>query len=144
MNVQLKQVTLMQTFKLKPKPQSDYRLEVDEIKKKCKLEKHGYRHNKIVYGFCAELPDMAELQSLCLNIEEIPFDEAQRSLTNDLVERGRAKSKIDHLKSDREENGADNEQEEAVAQQKLTDLNNNIQAAKEALGITGTVKILKF
>jgi len=33
---------------------------------------------------------------------------------------------------------------EAAAQQKLTDLNNNIQAAKEALGITGILKTLKF
>ena len=134
----------MQTFKLTPKPQSDYRLEVNEIKKKCKLEKHGYRHNKIVYGFCDELPDITELQSLGLNIEEITFDKAQLNLTNDLVERGRAKSKIDHLKYEQVENGMKNEQEEAVAQQRLTDLNNNIQAAKEALGITGILKILKF
>lgn len=134
----------MQTFKLMPKPRSDYRLEVNEIKKKCKLEKHGYRHNKIVYGFCDELPDITELQSLGLNIEEITFDKAQLNLANNLVERGRAKSKIDHLKYEREENGAENEQEEAVAQQKFTDLNNNIQAAKEALSITGTLKTLKF
>ena len=134
----------MHTFKLTPKPQSDYRLEVIEIKKKHKLEKHGYRHNKIVYGFTDELPNITELQSLGLNIEEITFDEAQLSLTNSLVERGRAKSKIDHLKYDREENGAENEQEEAAQQQKLTDLNNNIQTAKEALSITGTLKILKF
>jgi len=134
----------MQTFKLTPKPQSDYRLEVNEIKKKWKLEKHGYRHNKIVYGFCDELPDIAELQSLGLNIEEITFDKAQLNLTNDLVERGRAKSKIDHLKREQIENGAKNEQEEAIAQQKLTDLNNNIQAAKETLSITGTLKTLKF
>ena len=134
----------MQTFKLKPKPQSDYRLEVDEMKKRFKLEKYGYRHNKIVYGFCVELPDMAELQSLGLDIEEIAFDKTQLSLTNDLVERGRAKSKIGHLKYERDENGAANEQDEADAQQKLTDLNNSIQAAKEALGITGTLKTLRF
>ncbi len=134
----------MQTFKLTPKPQSDYRLEVKEIKKKCKIEKHGYRHNKTVYGFSDELPDLTELQSLGLIIEEITFDEAQLSLTNDLVERGRAKSKIDHLKYQQTENGAKNEQEEAGAQKKLADLNNNIQAAKEALGITGILKILKF
>lgn len=134
----------MQTFKLRPKPQSDYRLEVSEIRKKCELEKHGYRHNKIVYGFCDELPNIAELQSLGLNIEEITFDEAQLDLTNNLVERGRAKSKIDHLKYEREENGAENEQEEAVAQQRLTDLNNNIQAAKEALSITGILKLVRF
>lgn len=134
----------MQTFKLTPKPRSDYRLEIEEIKDECKIEKHGYRHNKIVYGFCDELPDIAELQALGLNIEEIPFDKAQLGLTNDLVERGRAKSKLEHLKYDREENGAENEQEEAATQQKLTDLNNNIQAAKEALSITGTLKILKF
>ncbi|MFC1673994.1 hypothetical protein ACFL12_07615 [Pseudomonadota bacterium] len=134
----------MQTFKLKPKPQSDYRLEVNEIQKECRLEKHGYRHNKIVYGFCDQLPDLTDLQSLGLKIEEIPFDEAQLSLTSYLVERGRAKSKIDHLQREREEGGAENETEEAVAQQKLTDLNNSIQAAKEALRITGTVKLLKF
>jgi len=134
----------MQTFKLTPRPQSDYRLEINEIKKKCKLEKHGYRHNKIVYGFCDELPDLIGLQSLGLNIEEITFDKAQLNLTSDLVERGRAKSKIDHLKYEQVENGAKNEQQEAVAQQRLTDLNNNIQAAKETLGITGILKILKF
>ena len=87
----------MQTFKLTPKPQSDYRLEVNELKKQCKLEKHGYRHNKIIYGFCDKVPEIAELQSLGLNVEKIPFEKAQLSLTNDLVERGRAKSKIDHL-----------------------------------------------
>ena len=134
----------MQIFKLTPKPQSDYRLEVNEIKNKCKLEKHGYRHNKIVYGFCGELPDITELQSLGLNIEEIAFDEAQLTLANDLVERGRAKSKIEHLKHDRVKRGAENEQEEVVTQQKLVGLNNKIQAAKEALGITGTLKVLKF
>ena len=134
----------MQTFKLTPKPRSDYRKEVIEIKKRCTLEKHGYRHNKIVYGFCEELPDLAELQSLGLNIEEITFDKAQMNLMNGLIGRGRAKSKIDHLKFDREENGADNEPEEASTEQKLADLNNSIQAAKEALGITGILKILKF
>jgi len=134
----------MQTFKLTPKPQSDYRLEVKEIKEKCKLEKHGYRHNKIVYGFCDELPDTAELQSLGLNIEKIPFDKAQLNLANDLVERGRAKSKIEHLKVKEADSGAKNEQEEAVAQKRLANLNDNIQAAKEALGITGTLKLLKF
>ncbi|MBL4748374.1 MAG: hypothetical protein JKY17_06305 [Magnetovibrio sp.] len=134
----------MQTFKLTPKPRSDYRLEVETIKKRCRLEKHGYRHNKIVYGFCDELPDLAELQSFGLNIEEITFDEAHLNLTSNLVERGRVKSKIAHLNREREENGAQNEQEEAVAQQKFTDLNNIIQAAKEALGITGILKTLKF
>lgn len=134
----------MQIFKLTPKPRSDYRLEVKEIKKRCTLEKHGYRHNKIVYGFCEDLPDLAELQSLGLNIEEIAFDKAQLNLMNGLVGRGRAKSKIDHLKHDRAENGADNAPEQAVAEQKLADLNNSIQAAKEALGITGILKVLKF
>jgi len=134
----------MQIFKLTPKPQSDYRLEVDEIKKKCKLEKNGYRHNKIVYGFCDELPDITELQSLGLNIEEVPFDEAYLNLINNLVDRGRAKSKLDHLKRDQLENGAQNESEEAVTQQKLVDLNNTIQTAKATLGITGTLKTLKF
>lgn len=134
----------MQTFKLTPKPQSDFRLEISEIEKTCKLEKYGYRHNKIVYGFCDELPDIAELQSLGLNIEEIAFDDAQLSLANNLIERGRAKSKLEHLQFDQVENGAKNEQQVAVAEQKLTDLNNTIQAAKEALGITGTLRTLKF
>jgi hypothetical protein len=134
----------MQIFKLTPKPQSDYRLEVQELKTKCKLEKHGYRHNKIIYGFCDKLPEIAELQSLGLAIEYIAFDKAQLSLTNDLVERGRAKSKIEHLKVKHAETGANNEQEEAIAQKRLADLNNNIQAAKEALGISGVLKVLKF
>jgi hypothetical protein len=134
----------MQIFKLTPTPQSDYRLEVRELQKKCKIEKHGFRHNKIIYGFCHELPDMAVLLSLGINIEEIIFDEAQLSLTNDLIERGRLKSKIDHLQFDREENGANNAKAEAAAQQTLTDLNDKIQSTKEALGITGTLKILKF
>lgn len=134
----------MQIFKLTPKPQSDYRLEVNEIKKKCTLERHGYRYNKVVYGFCDALPDIAELQSRGVNIEEVPFDKEQLNLTNDLVERGRAKSKIDHLKSQRAETGVENEQEEADAQQKLADLNNKIQATKEALGISGILKTLKF
>ena len=134
----------MQTFKLTPKPRSDYRLEINEIKKKCKIEKHGYRHNKIVYGFCEELPDITELQDLGLNIEEIGFDEVQLKLKNDLVERGRTKSKIDHLKSEQSENGTKNEQEEALVQKKLADLNDSIQTAKEALGITGTLIVVKF
>jgi hypothetical protein len=134
----------MQTFKLTPKPQSDCRLEVNEIKKKCKIERYGYRNNKIVYGFCDELPDIKELQSFGLNIEEITFDEAQLNLANDLVERSRAKSKVDHLEREQLESGAENAQEEAVAQQNLTDLSDHIQAAKAALGITGTLKRLKF
>lgn len=134
----------MQIFKLTPRPQSDYRLEVNVIKKKCTVEKNGYRHDKTIFGFCDELPDIAELQSLGLIIEEVPFDKAQLNLMNDLVERGRTKSKIDHLKHEQAENGAKNEQEEAAAQKKLADLSNNIQATKEALGITGTLKVLKF
>ncbi len=134
----------MQAFKLTPKPQSDFRLEVSEIKKKCKLEKYGYRHNKIVYGFCDDLSDISALQSLGLKIEEVPFDEVQLNLANNLIERGRAKSKVEHLQHDQAENGAKNEPEVAVAQQKLTDLNNTIQATKESLGITGTLRTLKF
>lgn len=134
----------MQAFKLTPKPQSDFRMEVAKIKKGCKLEKNGYRHNKIVYGFCDELPDISALQSQGLNIAEIPFDESQLNLANNLVERGRAKSKVDHLQYAQVESGAQNQQEVAVAQQKLTDLNNTIQAAKEALGITGTLRTLKL
>jgi len=134
----------MHTFKLTPKPQSDFRLEISEIEKECKLEKYGYRHNKIVYGFCDEMPDIAALQALGLNIEEIPFDDAQLTLANNLIERGRAKSKVEHLEYDQVENGAKNEQDVARAQQKLKDLNNTIQATKEALGITGTLRTLKF
>lgn len=134
----------MQAFKLTPKPQSDFRLEISEIEERCRIAKYGYRHNKIVYGFCDELPDIAELQSLGLNIEEIAFDEAQLNLANNLIERGRAKSKVEHLQFDQVENGAKNEQQVAAAEQKLTDLNNSIQVAKEALGITGTLRTLKF
>lgn len=134
----------MQFFKLTPKPQSDYRLEVAEIKEHCKLEKYGYRHNKIVYGFSDALPDIKALQSMGLNIEEIPFDEAQLSLVHALEERGRTKSKLAHLQREQIEDGAQNEQEQGAAQLKLTDLNNAIQAAKEALGIAGTIKTLKF
>jgi len=134
----------MQIFKLTPKPKSDYRLEVNEIKKQCKIEKYGYRHNKIVYGFCEDLLDVAKLQSFGLNIEEIVFDKTQLSLTNNLVERGRTKSKMDHLRNEQLENGTKDEKEEVIVQKKLTDLNNDIQAAKDTLGITGTLKILKF
>ena len=90
------------------------------------------------------MPDIAELQSLGLNIEEIAFDEEQLTLVNNLIDRGRAKSKVEHLKFDQIENGAKNESEVAAAEQKLTDLNNTIQAAKEALGITGTLRTLRF
>ncbi|SCA55559.1 hypothetical protein MTBPR1_100200 [Candidatus Terasakiella magnetica] len=134
----------MHIFKLTPKPQSDYRLEVKEIKQKCKLEKHGYRHNKIVYGFSENLDDIEGLQTLGLNIEEITFDEAQLALSTALAERARAKSKIDHILHDREFNGAENADQEAMAQQKLTDLNDTIQETKTSLGINGTVKALKF
>lgn len=134
----------MQAFKLTPKPQSDFRLEISEIEERCRIAKYGYRHNKIVYGFCDELPDIAELQSLGLNIEEIAFDEEQLTLVNNLIDRGRAKSKVEHLKFDQVENGAKNESEVAAAEQKLTDLNNTIQAAKEALGIAGTLRTLRF
>ena len=134
----------MQTFKLTPKPQNDYRSEVKKIKKKCKIEKYGYRHNKIVYGFCDELLGMIELQSLGLNIEEIPFDEAQLKLIDSLLERGRIKSEIDRLQFESERKDAKNDEKVAEALQNLTDLNNNIQSIKEILGITGILKILKF
>jgi hypothetical protein len=134
----------MQTFKLTPQPNGDFRLEISEIQKRCRLEKVGYRHDKTVYGFCDKLPDLAELQALGLTIEEIAFDKAQFNLANNLIERGRAKSKLEHLLHDQVVNEAKNEREQAVAQQKLTDLNNTIQAAKEALGITGTLRTLKF
>lgn len=133
----------MHTLKLTPKPQSDYRLEVDEIQETCKLEKHGYRHNKVVYGFCESLPDMDELESRGMNVEEIPFDEAQVNLTTFLVERSRAKSKLEHLERERK-NGTNNEQEESATQKKLVHLNNNIQTVKDDLGITGVLKVLKF
>ena len=134
----------MQTFKLTPKPQSDYRLEVKEIKKKCKIEKHGYRHNKIVYGFCDESLEIIELQSLGLNVEEIPFYEAQLNIINYLLERGRIKLKIARLQFENEKKDATNVEAEAEAQLKLVDLNNDIQSTKEALGITGILKILRF
>lgn len=134
----------MQSFKLTPRPRGDFRLEIDEIRKLCTLEKHGYRHNKIIYGFCDKLPDLALLQSRGLAIEAISFDKARLTLAYNLVERGRAKSKLDHLLHDQVENGVSNEQDVAAQQQKLADLNNAIQAAKEALGITGTLITLKF
>ena len=134
----------MHTFKLTPKPHSDFRLEISEIQKRCALVKHGYRHNKVVYGFCDKLPNLKALQSLGLNIEEIPFESAHLTLVQNMIERGRAKSKLAHLQHDHLENGAQNEPEQAVVQQKLTDLNNTIQATKEALGITGTLRTLKF
>ena len=71
----LNRPNIMQTFKLPHPHHIDYRIGVKEIRKKCKLEAYGYRHNKIVYGFSDKLPDIAELQSLGLNIEEIAFDE---------------------------------------------------------------------
>lgn len=134
----------MQSFKLIPKPHSDFRLEINEIQKNCKLEPYGYRHDKTVYGFCDTLPDIAALQSLGLNIELIAFDEAHLNLAKNLIERGRAKSKLAHLQHDHLENGADNAEEQAAQQQKLTDINNMIQASKDALGITGTLRTLKF
>jgi hypothetical protein len=76
----------MHTLKLTPKPQGDYRLEIEEIKNKCKLERHEYRHNKIVYCFCNEWPDITKLQSLGLNIGKITFDKTQLKLTSDPVE----------------------------------------------------------
>ena len=134
----------MQTFKLTPKPQNDYRSEVKKIKKKYKIEKYGYRHNKIVYGFCDEFLGMIELQSLGLNIEEIPFDEAQLNLIDSLLERGRIKLKIERLLFKSEKKDAENGEKAADAQQNLTDLNNNIQSIKEIQGITGILKLLNF
>ncbi len=134
----------MQTFKLTPKPQSDYRLEIKELKNRSKLEKAGYRHNKIVYGFSQKLNGIEALKGEGLNIEEIAFDDAQLNLATALVERTRAKSKMDHLQHDREFNGRDTAEDEASVQQKLTELNNQIQDTKTALGIEGTVKLLKF
>lgn len=134
----------MHTFKLTPEPHSDFRLEISEIQKRCTLAKYGYRHNKAVYGFCEKLPDLAKLQALGLNIEEIPFQSAHLTLAQNMIERGRAKSKLQHLQNDHLESGAQNEPEQAAVQQKLTDLNNVIQATKEALGITGTLRTLKF
>ncbi len=77
-------------------------------------------------------------------IEEVPFVEAQRDLVKALVERGRAKSKIDHLLHAQEFDGADNGDDVNKTKMKLNELNNKIQDAKTALGITGTVKLLKF
>ncbi|WP_417794232.1 hypothetical protein [Terasakiella pusilla] len=78
------------------------------------------------------------------DIEEVPFKAAQHSLVKALVERGRAKSKIDHLLHAQEFDGADNADDVNKAKMKLNELNNNIQDAKTTLGITGTVKLLKF
>ncbi|MDV7338186.1 hypothetical protein RYZ26_01170 [Terasakiella sp. A23] len=134
----------MQTFKLTPKPQSDYRLELKELKLRSKLEKDGFRHDKVVYGFTQKLNGVDALAEAGMNIEEIPFVEAQQELTQALVQRTRAKSKLDHLQHDREFNGRDTAGEEEKVQQKITDLNNQIQESKTALGIEGTVKHLKF
>ena len=134
----------MQIFKLTPTPRSDFRLEINEIRKRVKLEKFGYRHNKIVYGFCDELPDMSELQSLGLTIEEVTFDEKHLRLMQDMIERKRTKSKIEHLKNDDKASSKKILHEQGIAQKKLADLNNNIQTAKEALDIQGTLKVLKF
>lgn len=134
----------MQTFKLTPKPQSDYRLEIKELKYRCKLEPHGYRHDKIVYGFSQKLTDLRKLQALDFTIEEITFDDAQLALTTALVERGRTNSKIDHLLHAQEFDGADNADDVNKAKQKFNELNNKIQETKTALGIEGTVKLLKF
>lgn len=120
----------MEPFKFTPKPQSDYRIEVSEIKKRSGLEEHGYRHNKVIYGFCDGFLDIIGLTSLGLNIKELPFDEAQLNLANDLAERGRTKSKIDHLHFKHTENGAGNEEAEDIAQQKFRDSNRKIRPAK--------------
>ncbi|GGF65822.1 MULTISPECIES: hypothetical protein [Terasakiella] len=134
----------MQTFKLTPKPQSDYRLEIKELKYRCKLETHGYRLDKVVYGFSEKLANLVKMHDAGFNIEEVPFVEAQRDLVKALVERGRAKSKIDHLLHAQEFDGADNADDVNKTKMKLNELNNKIQDAKTALGITGTVKLLKF
>ena len=134
----------MQTFKLTPKPQSDYRLEIKELKYRCKLHPHGYRLDKVVYGFSEKLPNLEKMSAQGYVIEEVAFVDAQLAMVKALVERGRAKSKIDHLRHAQEFEGADNADEVNTAQQKLNELNNKIQDAKTALGIQGTVKLLKF
>lgn len=134
----------MQTFKLTPKPQSDYRLEVKELKQRCKLQPHGYRLDKVVFGFSEKLPDLGKMQTAGYAIEEVPCVDAQLTLVQTLVERGRAKSKIDHLLHAQEFDGADNAEDVNKAKMKLNELNNKIQDAKTALGISGTVKLLKF
>ena len=134
----------MQTFKLTPKPQNDYRLEIKELKYQCKLQAHGYRLDKVVYGFTEKLAKLEILRAKGLMIEEVPFVEAQLELVQALVERGRAKSKIDHLLYAQEYEGADNADDVNKAKMKLNELNNKIQNAKTSLDITGTVKLLKF
>ena len=79
-----------------------------------------------------------------MNVEEIPFYEAQLNIINYLLERGRIKLKIARLQFENEKKDATNIEAEAEAQHKLVDLNNNIQSTKEALGITGILKILRF
>ena len=88
--------------------------------------------------------------ALCCIIEvnlrqtETSSHSSDTTLANNLIERGRAKSKVERLQFEQVENGAKNEPEVGVALQKLSDLNNTIQATKEALGITGTLRTLKF
>lgn len=134
----------MQAFKLTPKPESDYRLEIKELKYRCKLENNGFRHDKVVYGFSAKLTDLAKLQDLGMDIAEITFVEEQLELAKSLAERNRAKSKIDHLRHAQEFNQVENAEELAAAQDKLQALNDKVQSLKETLGIQGTLKHLKL
>lgn len=134
----------MQTFKLTPKPQSDYRLEIKELKYRCKVEALGYRLDKTVYGFSEKLPNLEKMRNAGFTIEEVPFAQDQHDLVKALEERRRTKSKIDHLLHAQKFDGADNEHDVNMANMKLNELNNRIQEAKTALEITGTVKLLKF
>ncbi|NVK19464.1 MAG: hypothetical protein HWE30_12265 [Methylocystaceae bacterium] len=134
----------MQTFKLTPKPESDYRLEIKELKYRCKLENNGFRHDKLVYGFSPKLTDVTKLQALRMDIVEIPFLDEQLDLAKSLAERNRTKSKIDHLRHAQEFEQVQNEEELAAAQSKLQALNDKVQSLKETLGIQGTIKHLKL
>jgi len=134
----------VKTFKLTPKPNSDYRAEVKEIKQICKVEKFGYRYNKIVYGFSKNLADIDEIKALGINIEEITYDVEQFHLTTYLEERGRLKSSLDRLSGEREENGSEKSEKESLTERQLKNLNDKIQQSKDDLEITGTVKKIKF
>lgn len=134
----------MKTFKLTPKANSDYRAEVRQIKQICKVEKNGYRYNKIVYGFSKSLADIEEIVKLGITIEEIPFDVEQFTLTTALEDRARIKSIFDRLKRDREDDNAPASPQEVHTEKQLKDLNDKIQRSKEHLEINGTVKKIKF
>jgi hypothetical protein len=134
----------VKTFKLTPKQNSDYRVEVKEIKQTFKIEKFGYRIDKAIYGFAKKLTDIEVLQASGFTIEEIPYEVDQYNLTTALEERSRVKSSLDRLRIAREEKGTAKPIKEADTERQLKNLNDEIQRAKEALSITAIVKFIKF